>query len=555
MNLSDLSIRRPVFATVMSLLIIGLGVMAFSRLTLRELPAIDPPIVSVDVNYPGASAAVVETRITQILEDALAGIEGIETIESRSVNGRAAISIEFTLNREIEAAVNDVRDAVSRVLDRMPEEADPPEIEKVESDAEVILWLNMNSERLDTLALSDFANRYVVDRLSSIDGVAQVRVGGEQRYSMRVWLDREALAARGLTVNDVETALRRENVELPAGSLESTDRDFTLSVGRGYLQPEDFAKLTLAKGGDGHLVRLGDVATVERASAERRAYFRGNGQPNVGLGIVKTSTANSLDVARAVKDALPAIQETLPEGTRIFVAFDSTIFIDAAVDRVYMTLVEAVLLVLVVIFLFLGSVRAALIPAVTVPVCLVTVFIALWAFGYTINLLTLLALVLCIGLVVDDAIVVLENVQRRADLGEPPLVAARRGTRQVAFAVIATTAVLVSVFLPIGFMEGNTGRLFRELSVALASAVAISCFVALTLTPMMSSKLVRPHSEPRGLNAWIHDRFTRLSDRYRQQVDRTIGRPVVFGAVMLASAALSVLLFQFVPKELAPDED
>ena len=555
MVLSDLSIKRPVLATVMSLLLVVLGIIAFTRLTLRELPNIDPPIVSVGVAYPGASAAVVETRITQVLEDAVSGIEGIETVESRSRNGEASVTIEFSLARDIEAAANDVRDAVSRVMDRMPEEADPPRVEKVESDAEVIIWLNMNSDRFDTLALSDYAERYVVDRLSSIDGVAQVRVGGQQRYSMRVWLDREALAARGLTVNDVETALRRENVELPAGSIESQDRDFTLRVMRGYQEASDFAGLTLAKGADGYLVRLGDVAKVERASAERRAYFRGNGQPNVGLGIIKTSTANSLDVARNIKAALPAIQSTLPGGTSIFVAFDSTTFIDAAVDRVYMTLIEAVLLVLVVIYLFLGSFRAALIPAVTVPVCLVAAFIALWAFGFTINLLTLLALVLCIGLVVDDAIVVLENVQRRADLGEPPLVAARRGTQQVAFAVIATTAVLAAVFLPVGFMEGNTGRLFRELSVALAAAVIISAFVALTLTPMMCSLLIRPHQEPKGVNKWVQGHLQSLGKGYRRAVERTIGKPLLFGAVLLGSLGLSWFFVQQLPAELAPPED
>jgi len=555
MILSDISIKRPVLATVMSLLLVVLGVIAFTRLTLRELPNIDPPIVSVQVAYPGASAAVVETRITQILEDAVSGIEGIETIDSRSRNGEASVTIEFSLAREIEAAANDVRDAISRVGDRLPDEADQPRVEKVASDAEVILWLNMNSDQLDTLGLSDYAERYVVDRLSSIDGVAQVRVGGQQRYSMRVWLDREALAARGLTVNDVENALRRENVELPAGSLESQDRDFTLRVMRGYQEADDFAALTLAKGADGYLVRLGDVAKVERASSERRAYFRGNGQPNIGLGVIKTSTANSLDVARNVKAALPAIQSTLPGGTSIFVAFDSTTFIEAAVNRVYMTLIEAVLLVLLVIYLFLGSFRAALIPAVTVPVCLVAAFIALWAFGFTINLLTLLALVLCIGLVVDDAIVVLENVQRRADLGEPPLVAAKRGTAQVAFAVIATTAVLASVFLPVGFMEGNTGRLFRELSVALAAAVIISAFVALTLTPMMCSLLIRPHTEPRGFNRWVQRHLKSLGTGYRRAVERTVGKPLLFGAVLLGSLGLSWFFVHQIPAELAPPED
>jgi multidrug efflux pump len=495
MKLSDISIKRPVFATVISLLLIVLGVMAFSRLTLRELPAIDPPVVSVEVTYPGASAAVVETRVTQILEDALAGIEGINTIESRSSSGRSNISIEFNLTRDIEDAANDVRSAVSRVMDRLPEEADPPQVAKVEADADVIVWLNMSSTNMDTLQLSDYAERYVVDRLSSIDGVAQVRIGGQQRYAMRIWLDRDAMAARGITAGDIETALRAQNVELPAGRIESEARDFTLRVARSFEKPTDFAQIPLGKGDEGYVVRLGDVAKVELASAERRSYYRSNGEQNIGLGIVKTSTANSLDVARAARAEAERIQASLPKGTSIFVAFDTTTFIDAAVERVYHTLAEAIFLVLIVIWLFLGSARAALIPAVTVPVCLIAAFVPLYLFGYSINLLTLLALVLCIGLVVDDAIVVLENIQRRADLGEPRLVAARRGTQQVAFAVIATTAVLVSVFLPIGFMEGNTGRLFRELSVALAGAVAISAFVALTLTPMMSSKLVKPHTE------------------------------------------------------------
>ncbi len=555
MNLSEISIRRPVFAAVISLLLVVLGVMSFSRLTLRELPAIDPPIVSVEVNYPGASAAVVETRITQVLEDALAGIEGVETVESSSRNGSADVSMEFKLSRDIEAATNDVRDAVSRVQDRLPEEADPPEISKVESDSDAIVWLNMRSDRMDSLELSDYAERYVSDRLSAIEGVARVFVGGGQRYAMRIWLDREALAARGLAVSDIEAALRRENVELPAGRIESENRDFTLRVQRNYRKAEDFAKLALAKGSDGYVVRLGDVAKVERAAEERRSYLRSNGQPNVGLGIVKTSTANSLDVARAARAEAERVQQSLPEGTEIFVAYDSTLFIESAVERVYATLIEGGILVVLVIFLFLGSARSALIPAVTVPVCLIAAFIGLYAFGYSINLLTLLALVLCIGLVVDDAIVVLENIQRRADLGEPALIAAKRGTRQVAFAVIATTAVLVAVFLPIGFMEGNTGRLFRELSVTLAGAVALSAFVALTLTPMMASKLVRPHVHKSGFNGFVHARLERLTALYRRGVVRSSGKPVIFILVLLAAFGASAVLLRFVPSELAPTED
>ena len=557
MNVSDLSIRRPVFATVMSLLLIVLGVMAFSRLTLRELPAIDPPIVSVDVNYPGASAAVVETRITQVLEDALSGIEGIETIQSNSRNGRAGVTLEFTLERDIEAAANDVRDAISGIADRLPQEADPPEVEKPDSDSDTVIWLNMSSTNMDSLQLSDYAERYVVDRLSSLDGVAQVRIGGQQRYAMRIWLDSAAMAARGITASDVEAALRAENVELPAGRIESANRDFTLRVARDYVEPQDFAQIPIRTGADGYVVRIGDIAQVELASAERRAYYKSNGEPNIGLGIIKTSTANALDVTRAARAQAEEIQKTLPEGTDIFVAFDDTLFIEASIERVYWTLAEAIALVLIVIWLFLGSLRAALIPALTVPVCLIAAFIPLYLFDYSINLLTLLALVLSIGLVVDDAIVVLENIQRRADLGEPRLVAARRGTRQVAFAVIATTTVLVAVFLPVGFMEGNTGRLFRELSVALAGAVALSAFVALTLTPMMASKLVRPHSEEKStrVNRWVNARLDGVTRRYRGLLERNVERHWLFAALMLAAVAATWGLVKWVPSELAPAED
>ena len=557
MKLSELSIRRPVFATVMSVLIMVLGVTAYSKLTLRELPAIDPPIVSVSVDYPGASAAVVETRVTQVLEDALSGIEGIELISANSRNGRAGVTLEFTLERDIEAAANDVRDAISRIADRLPDEADAPEVRKADSDSDTVVWLNMSSTTMDTMELSDYAERYVEDRLSSLDGVSQVRIGGRQRYAMRIWLDGAAMAARGITPGDVEAALRAENVELPAGRIESTDRDFTLRVERQYREPAQFAQVPIREGPDGYVVRVGDIAEVELGSAERRAYYKSNGQSNVGLGIVKTSTANALDVVKAARAEAERIQATLPEGTEIFVAYDDTVFIDASIKRVYWTLAEALALVLLVIWAFLGSFRAALIPAVTVPVCLLAAFIPLYLFGYSINLLTLLALVLAIGLVVDDAIIVLENIQRRADLGEPPLVAAARGTKQVAFAVIATTTVLVAVFLPVGFMEGNTGRLFRELSVTLAGAVALSAFVALTLTPMMSSKLVRPHGKENSgrINNWVNERLAALSNGYAVLLERHLSNRWLLAVVMLGALALSYGLIRFVPSELAPAED
>ena len=556
MLVSDLSIRRPVLATVISLLLIVLGIFAFTRLPLRELPDIDPPVVSITTTYTGASAAVVETRITQVLEDAVSGIEGVDLLTSGSRNGRSSINIEFSAKRDIESAANDVRDAVSRAIDKLPDDVDTPQVAKADSDSEVILWANLTGPSYDTLALTDYADRYLVDRLSSIDGVSQVQVGGGQSYAMRIWPNSAALAARGLTVADVQSALRRENVELPGGAIESTDRDFTVRVERGFKSAEEFARLALSRGADGHVVRLGEVARVALDSAERRSYFRGNGQTMLGLGIIKTSTANSLEVARLVKEEIARVNTGLPQGMRMGLTYDSTEYINVAVHEVYKTLAEAIALVLLVIWLFLGSARAALIPAVTVPVCVVAAFMALFVFGFSINLLTLLALVLSIGLVVDDAIVVLENAQRRADLGEPAPLAALRGTRQVAFAVIATTAVLIAVFVPMAFQEGNNGRLFRELAVALAGAVAISAFVALTLTPMMCSLLIKPHRrEATGFGAWSDRRLRQLSDGYKRQLARQVGRPWLFFAVLLAALVASGVLFTAVPRELAPTED
>ena len=555
MVLSDLSIRRPVLAIVASLLLIVCGIGAFLNLPLRELPDVDPPVVSVSTTYRGAAASIVESRITQIVEDAISGIEGIETIQSSSDNGRSSVTVQFVLGRDLEAATNDVRDAVSRVLGNLPQEIDPPQVAKIDADAQPILWLNFASDRMDAMQLSDYAERYLVDRLSTMPGVASVIVGGRQRYAMRVWLDREALAARGLTVTDVAAALRRENVELPAGVVEAAQRDFSVRINRSYRSPEQFAQLPMAKGRDGHIVRLGEVAKVELGSMDRRNLFRGNGQQQVGLGIVKQSTANTVTVAQAVRAEAERIQANLPAGMQLVTAFDSSVFIDRSIQEVWFTLAITIALVIGVIYLFLGSWRAALIPAVTIPVCIVATFIGLYAFDFSINLITLLALVLCIGLVVDDAIVVLENCQRRVDLGEPPLIAAQRGTRQVAFAVIATTAVLVAVFLPIAFLKGNLGVLFRELGLALSASVAVSSFVALSLSAMLCSKLLVKSDGHRGLALWVDNRFRGIENGYRRMLEGSVGRSGLLGAVVLAAVAASAWLYTAIPKELTPPED
>lgn len=555
MILSDIAVKRPVLAAVLSLLLVVAGVMAFLDLPLREYPNIDPPIVSIVTAYPGASADIVETRVTRLIEDRISGIEGIRTIRSRSRDGQSEITIEFNLNRDIDGAANDVRDRTSRVLADLPEEADPPEVSRADADAEVMMWINFASTSLDLMALTDYAERYVVDRFSVIDGVARVQLGGSRRYSMRIWLDRAALAARRLTVNDVEQALRRENVELPGGRIESIRRELTVRVARNYRTPEDFGQMVLAQGADGYLVRLADVARVEVAPADLRSEIRGNGVEMISLGIIRQSQANTLEVARKVKAELARIQPTLPEGVKLHESYDSSIFVEEAVKEVYVTLAQTAAVVVVVIFFFLGSVRGVLVPAVTVPISLIASLSALWMLGFSLNLLTLLALVLAIGMVVDDAIVVLENCYRRVQLGEPPLLAAYRGARQVGFAVVATTVVLVAVFVPISFMQGNIGRLFREFSLAIAAAICFSTLVALTLSPMMCSKLLRPRSRRNWLVRGIEGASGWLERRYRSALDRVLDHPLLVLAVLAAVVVMVGAVARSVPSELAPPED
>lgn len=555
MVLSDVSVKRPVFASVISLLLLAFGLVAFERLPLREYPDIDPPIVSIETVYPGAAANVVETRVTQIIEDRIAGVEAIRSIESSSEDGRSLINIEFDIDRDVDAAANDVRDRVSGVLDELPDEADPPEISKVDSNDDVIMWLNLTSDRLSVLELTDYAERYLVDRFSALDGVARVRIGGGLSYAMRIWLDRTALAARGLTVNDVEEALRADNVELPAGNIESLQRQFTVRVERSFLSPEDFGQLVLGRGDDGHLIRLGDVARVEKGAVEDRTFFRGNAVPMVGIGIIKQSQANTLAVARAGREAAERLNTGLPEGMSIRQSYDTSVFIDGAIREVYKTLFIAIALVVLVIFLFLGNVRAMLVPAVAVPVSLVASFIALYAFGFSINLLTLLALVLAIGLVVDDAIVVLENIHRRIEAGESPLVAAFKGTRQVGFAVVATSIVLISVFVPLAFLEGDVGRLFSEFALTMAAAVAFSSVVALSLSPMLASKILRRETGRGLISRAVERGFAAVERGYGRALAATVRRPLAVGMVFLAVLGGAVWLFQQIPGEYAPRED
>ena len=556
--LSDLSVRRPVFAAVAAIILCVIGLAAFTSLPIRELPSVDPPVVSVSTTYRGASAEVIEERITQVIERQVAGIQGIDRVNSSSRDGRSQITITFTLDRDLDAAANDVRDAVSRVTNNLPDQADPPQIAKANADSSPIVILNLTSTTLDPLQLADYADRYLVERMSTIDGVAQARLFGAKIYAMRIWLDPNEMAARGVTVDDVENALNAQNLELPAGSLESQTKDFTIRVARAYAKPEDFARLPLrAADASGYVLRLGDVARIEEGPDERRRIFRGNNVDQVGIGLTRQSQANDVAISKAVRKEVEAINQSLPPGTKMVVAVDNSVFTAEAIHEVWITMGMSISLVVLVNLVFLGSWRSALIPSIVAPICILSTFIILAPLGFSLNLLTLLALVLAVGLVVDDAIVVVENIQRRVDEGEPALVAAERGTRQVFFAVVATTIVLISVFAPLMFLPGYIGRLFVELAVAIAAAVGFSALLALSLSPMMASKLLRPAHGEGFIARRVDAAMDALRASYRASLEAILGgwSAAIAGGLVVVLAAFAFLLFSVLPKELVPAED
>jgi multidrug efflux pump len=554
MILSDISIRRPVLATVMSLLIVLIGLIAFDRLPVREYPNIDAPVVSVRTVYPGASAEVMESQITDPLEDSLSGIEGIRTIKSVSREEVSQITVEFILSRDPEAAANDVRDRVARVRGVLPDESSDPVVAKIEADAQAIIWLAFSSDRQSPLEITDYADRIVADQLKTLPGVASVIIGGARRYAMRIWLDPERMAALGVTVQDVENALRSQNTELPSGRIESRMREFTVLAETDLKTPEEFERIII-RDSDGVLVRLGDLGRAEIGAEDERNIVRVNGRAAVGLGIVKQSTANTLAVAQAVKAELPRLQANLPEGMQLQIGFDSSIFIEKSIDAVYKTMAEAMVLVVGVIFLFLRNWRATLIPFVTIPVSLIGAFIFLYAMGFTINVLTLLGLVLAIGLVVDDAIVMLENIYRHIEEGMAPFEAAIKGAKEIGFAVVAMTLTLAAVFAPLAFAEGNTGKLFTEFALTVAAAVLVSGFVALTLTPMMASKMLRHETRHGAFFNFGERMLNGLNHGYTRALTRVVRHPLIVAGVFVLVAVAAFGLLKSLKSELSPTED
>ncbi|HJS44740.1 MAG TPA: efflux RND transporter permease subunit [Gemmatimonadales bacterium] len=560
MKLSETSIRRPVLASMLSAALVLFGYIGYTRLSVRELPDIDPPVVSVQTTLAGANARVVETAVTDVLEEELSTIQGLRTLNSSSAEQNSFITLEFTLDRPIDIAAQDVRDKVSRVRGRLPEDVLEPVIEKQSADAQPFFWLALSSDNYDLMQLSDVADRLVKARLQSLPGVGSAQIFGERRYAMRVRPQLEALSARGLTVQDIEAAIVSRNVEIPAGRIESTRREFSVRSLGELKTPLEFGELVLASQGT-QLIKLKDVATVELGPEDDRSIFRWNASPSVAIGVVRQSKANLLDVARNIREALPAIQQTLPPGVRLESAYDGSVFITHSINDAQLTLLIAAILVVLIIFVFLRNLRATIIPGLAIPASIVATFAIMYFLGYSINNFTLLALTIAIGIVVDDAIIVLENAFRhQEELGEDPETAAVNGTNEIGFAVIATTIALVAVFTPLGFLRGSTGRLLSEFGIAVAGAVVISGFVALTLTPMLCAQILRVSHQHGELFQMFERGFNALSERYARLLDRALHHraPVLLGTLGIVAA--SVFLFVMwnptkLQEELIPDDD
>ena len=554
MSLSEICIRRPVFATVLSLVLMLLGAVSYDRLAVREYPRIDLPVVTVDTRYLGASAEIIESQVTKPMEDSIAGIEGVDVLTSISRPEQSQITVRFKLDREPDSAAADVRDRVSRVRQKLPTDVLEPVIAKVEADATPVIWLAFSSDTMSTLDITDFVSRNIKPKIQTLPGAADVRIFGERRYAMRIWLDPERLAAFRLTPLDVEDALRRQNVEIPSGRIESSQREFTV-VSRTDLQRASEFEQVIVKTVNNHTVRIRDVARVVIAPQDERTLVRLNGRDAISVGIIKQATANPLVLANAVRAQLPNIQNDLPPGVSVQIANDNTVFIDRSIKSVYRTILEAVALVAIVIIVFLHSLRASLIPLITIPVCLITTFALMLAAGFTINTLTLLAMVLAIGLVVDDAIVVLENIYRHIEEGMSPTAAAFKGVKEVGFAVIAMTLTLAAVYAPVAFSPGRTGRLFAEFALTLAGSVIVSGFVALTLSPMMCAKLLKHQPKRNAISSAIEGALDGITRGYAALLRFTLRNRWI---VLLAYAVIAALCYQLVTsmkRELSPTED
>lgn len=555
MWLSDTAIKRPVVAIVMSLLLCVFGLVSFERLAVREMPDIESPVVSIRTTYEGAAASIMESQVTSAIEDQITGISGIDEIKSVSRNGMSRINVTFDLDWDLTEGVSDIRDAVDKAKRSLPDQADDPVVSKNNGSGEASIYINLSSTKMDRVQLTDYAERVLEDRFSLISGVSSVSFTGGLYKVMYVKLFPDLMAGRGVTSSDITSALSNENVENPAGEVRNDTSVMAVRTARLYVQPEDFNYLVVRTGKDGTPIYLKDVAEVTVGAENENSAFKSNGVVNLSLGIIPQSDANPLEVAVEVREEVQKIQAFLPEGAKLEMDYDATVFIEESISEVYYTLFITAGLVILVLYIFIGQARATLIPAITVPVSLISSFIAAQYFGFSINLITLMALILAIGLVVDDAIVVVENIFHHLERGESPLVAAYKGTREVGFAVVATTLVLVMVFLPISFMDGMVGLLFTEFSVLLAMSVLFSSFIALTLTPVLSSKILRASTQHNAFTQKTDQIFRSLESCYRRIVKKALQWRALAPIIILACVAGSAWLMQMVPAQLAPSED
>ncbi|HEX9486691.1 MAG TPA: efflux RND transporter permease subunit [Gemmatimonadales bacterium] len=555
MKLSETSIQRPVLASMISAALVLFGVIGYTRLSVRELPDIDPPIISVSTTLPGANAQVVETAVTDVLEEELSTIQGLRTLSSSSSEENSQITLEFNLDRPVDIAAQDVRDKVSRVRGRLPVDVLEPVIAKQQADAQPFYWLALSSPNYDLMQLSDVADRLVKARLQSLAGVGSAGVFGERRFAMRVWVQPEQLSARGITVQDVEAAITARNVEIPAGRIESTRREFSVRSLGELKTPLEFRELVVTSQG-GQVIKLKDVANVELGPEDNRSIFRYNGNPAVAIGVVRQSKANLIDVAQRIRAALPGIQQTLPPGIKLETAWDGSVFVTHSINDARLTLLIAAILVVLIIFVFLRNLRATVIPGLAIPASIVATFAIMYFLGFSINNFTLLALTIAIGIVVDDAIIVLENAYRhQEELHEAAEQAAVNGTNEIGFAVIATTIALVAVFTPLGFLRGSTGRLLSEFGIAVAGAVVISGFVALTLTPMLCAKVLRVPHEHGAIYKALEGGFNALADRYAKLLQTALRHRGIVVAGTVVTVALAFVFYRSLKQELIPDDD
>ena len=548
MSLSEFFIKKPVFCTVLSVFLIMLGLLSLNKLPLRQFPDIERSQITIDTLYPGASSNIIETKITEIIEGQISGIDGIESISSVSRDGRSKITIEFIASKEINEAANDVRDSVSRIIGNLPKDSDPPEISKIDSDTDAIMWLNLTSDDINQLQLTDYAERYLVDRLSVIPGVAKVRISGGKKKSLRIWLDPFLLSQYGLSVTDIEKKLLEENVEIPAGRLESKYRDFSIKLESGLKSVEDFKNLVIKKGENLSFVKLKDVAKVEIGPEETRQIFRGNAEEMIGLGILKQTSANLIKVTNGIKEEFKKIKKELPDNIKIYQSYDTSLFVSEALNEVIFTLLFAICLVTAIILLFLRNIKSTLIPIITVPISILSTFIFLNFFGFSLNLITLLALVLCTGLVIDDSIVMLENIHKKIDSGTPTIEAAISGSKEVFFAIISTSIVLISIFLPIIFLEGDTARLLQELAITIIGAVFFSTIISLTLTPMLCAYLLKSNKNQKIKNNFFENIYISVLENLLKK------RTLYIFSILIIFISIVILFFKS-SKELAPRED